>query len=104
MDVRNEILSRIKEVVHELDQEAEVFLYGSQARGDSGEESDWDLLILVPHPTDLSEEQRFRHKLLEVELHYGIAISTFLKARDEWNEKFSVTPLYHNISREGIQL
>jgi uncharacterized protein len=101
---KSEILSRIKETVLAIDQDAEVLLFGSQARGDARDDSDWDLLILVPHPTDLKEEQKFRHKLLEIELQYGVAISTMLKSREEWQERLDITPLYKNISREGIAL
>jgi len=101
---KTEILSRIKNSIQELDKDAEVILFGSQARGDAKEESDWDLLILVPHPTNLQEEQIFRHKLFELELKYGVAISTMVKSKEEWNEKFSITPLYQNISREGVEI
>lgn len=101
---KTKILSRIKNSIQELDKDAEVILFGSQARGDAKEESDWDLLILVPHPTNLQEEQIFRHKLFELELQYGVAISTMVKSKEEWNEKFSITPLYQNISREGVEI
>lgn len=101
---KSEILNRIKETVLKIDEAAEVLLFGSQARGEAGVESDWDLLILVPHPADLKEEQKFRHKLIEIELEYGVAISTMVKSKEEWQEKLHVTPLFQNISREGVKL
>lgn len=104
MGTKSKIEKSIKRAILEVEKEAEVFLFGSQARGEANPESDWDILILVPHPVDLQEEQKFRHKLLEIELKYGIAISTMLKSHEEWNGRLSVTPLFKNISQEGVLL
>jgi len=101
---KGKILNRIKEIVLEIDETAEVLSFSSQARGEAGVESDWDILILVPHSTDLKEEQKFRHKLIEIELEYGVAISTLVKSKEEWQEKLHVTPLFQNISQEGVIL
>lgn len=46
---KSEILNCIKETVLAIDETAEVILFGSQARGEAGVESDWDLLILFPN-------------------------------------------------------
>ena len=40
------VVNKVKEIVHRHDKEAEVILFGSRARGDWHEESDWDFLIL----------------------------------------------------------
>jgi len=97
-------LQQIKKVVKSVEPKSEIILYGSRARGDEREDSDWDLLILVPYTADLKEEQKFRHKLFDVELEFDQAISTLVKSRKEWESKFRVTPLYHNIEQEGITL
>lgn len=47
MTNNSEILEEIKRVVLQVDFDAEVVLFGSRARGDFHEESDWDLLVLV---------------------------------------------------------
>ncbi len=101
---KSEILSKIKKYVNEIDLEAEVILFGSQARNEDREDSDWDILILTPSPSNLSREQIFRHKLFELELEYGIALSTFVYSKSEWENKYQVTPLYQNISQEGISI
>lgn len=74
----------------------------ARARGDAREESDWDILILTPKAVNLKVEQAFRHKLFELELEYGQAISTFVYSKADWNGRHRVTPLYHNIEEEGI--
>jgi len=98
------IKKRIKANVAEIDPDAEVILFGSQARGDEGSESDWDVLILVNDPVTFQLEQRFIENMFELELELAIAISPFVYARSDWKGKHSITPLYQNISEEGVQL
>jgi predicted nucleotidyltransferase len=98
------ILMQIKKTVLEIEPNSEIILYGSRARGDEREDSDWDLLILVPYHAGLKEEQKFRHKLFDVELQYGQAISTLVKSKKDWEGKFRITPLYHNIMHEGVTI
>lgn len=63
---KEQILSRIKESVNEIEPQSEIILFGSKARGDYRDDSDWDLLILIPSQVDLAVEQKFRHKLFEL--------------------------------------
>jgi len=102
--LEKEILIKVKQVVKELEPLAEIVLYGSRARGDVHEESDWDLLILIPKNVDFKEEQRFRHKLFDLELEYGQAISTLVKSKKDWVGDFRFTSLFQNIQKEGIRL
>ena len=102
MNLHQRILTEIKKTVRGIEPRSEIILFGSRARGDQREDSDWDLLILTPSQAGLKEEQIFRHRLFELELRFGVAISTLVKSREEWDGRFSVTPLYENISREGV--
>lgn len=101
---KSKILLEIKKYVSEIDAQAEVILFGSQARNEERTDSDWDILILTNSPSDLNNERTFRHKLFELELEYGIALSTFVYSKSEWNDKFQVTPLYQNIKQEGVKI
>ena len=101
---KEEILSRIKRSVNEIEPQSEIILFGSKARGDDRDDSDWDLLILIPSQVDLTVEQKFRHKLFELELEYGQAFSTFVYSRSDWDNKLRITPLYKNVEREGIRI
>ncbi len=98
------LLKKIKACVEEIDPQSKVILFGSRSRGEAREDSDWDILILTSGSIDLKVEQKFRHKLFELELEFGQAISTFVYSKEDWNGKQRVTPLYQNVQREGIAL
>ncbi len=95
----------IKKIVTDTDSSARVILFGSRATGNARSDSDWDILILLNRPTvKLKDGQIFRHKLHDLELQTGEAISTFVYSQQEWENKYSITPLYRNIQKEGIAL
>lgn len=51
---KEQILQKIISVINDNAPESEVYLYGSQARGDSNKLSDWDLLIISPVASSIS--------------------------------------------------
>ncbi|HAQ19681.1 MAG TPA: nucleotidyltransferase domain-containing protein [Prolixibacteraceae bacterium] len=105
MKTRNTVvLSRIKNLVREIDPTSDVILYGSRARGEEHPESDWDLLILVNTQTDLDYERVFRHRLYEIELELGEAFSVSVYNKKEWKLNHWMTPLYQNIAKEGLRI
>jgi len=103
MKRKNKILAEIKKAVLEVDSNAEVILFGSNARGTAHQESDWDILILTNNKVDSQIKSFFGQSLLQVELAFAIAISTIIKNKTEW-EDFENTDLYQNIGDEGILL
>jgi uncharacterized protein len=85
--------------------DSEIYLYGSQGRGDSKKYSDWDLLILLnlkDIPFDL--ETKVMDDFYDVELETGAIISPLIYSKNDWNEKYSMTPLYENIKKEGVRI
>jgi len=65
-----------------VDPAAEAILFVSRARGDSGTESDWDILILVDKDNVTWEnEWKFRHKLYDIELSISQPISSISYCR-----------------------
>ena len=104
-DREENILKKIKEIVYKTDPSAEIILYGSHARGTARQYSDWDLLILLSRQNiTLETEQTFRHNLYDIEIDTGEIISTYVVSKNDWETKYSITPLYANIKREGLHL
>lgn len=100
-----QILQMITEKISELEPDSEVILYGSRARGQAGDDSDWDILVLLhKDEVTLKTEQKFRRHLLDVELQIGEPISIFVRSKSEWETKHRITPFYKSIKQEGIRL
>ena len=96
------ILLKIKQLVNLAEPSATIILYGSQARGQSNKQSDIDILILVDHDKiTYSEEQRIKYPLYDLEFETGEVISPMVFSEREWNSKFSITPFYSNVMKEG---
>ncbi|MFC0878772.1 nucleotidyltransferase domain-containing protein [Saccharicrinis sp. FJH2] len=102
---REQILQKIIWVVDKNAPDSEVYLYGSQARGNAKKLSDWDLLILLNNPSVPFEfETKFMDAFYELELETGEIISPLIYSKSEWNSNYSITPLFENIKKEGIKL
>lgn len=99
------IVYRIVSMANKTVPDAEVYLYGSRARGTAHKLSDWDVLVLLNSVNISFEfETNLMNKFFELELETGEIISPMIYSRQEWNEKYSITPLFENIQREGIRI
>lgn len=97
----NEILKEIKQAVLQVDSEADVLLFGSRARGDFHEESDWDVLVLMDkEESDYEFKSRIRDALYSLELKLGEVISGVIRNRVFW-EKLNATPFYWEVQKDG---
>lgn len=95
-----EFLQQVKRSILEIDPQAEVWLFGSRARGDAREDSDWDFLVLTDKPVDRSLKNQLRDNLFEVELSSNKIIGSVIHSKTEWEDNYKVTPLYRNIKRD----
>ena len=94
----------IRNYINSIDPTADVILYGSRARGDERQDSDWDILILTNYAADLETERKFRNKLYDLELETGEAFSVFVYFQNDWQTKQKITPFYYNVSHEGVRI
>ncbi len=105
MNKRTEnITGRIRSEIKSIDPTAQVILFGSRARGDARQDSDWDILILIKDKVTTEIERSFRYRLFDLELETGEVFSTFVYNTDTWNKKHKVTPFYRSIKQEGVLL
>ncbi len=98
------ITSRIRKEIKSIDPNAKIILFGSRARGDAKQDSDWDILILIKDKVSIEIERAFRDKLFDLELETGEVFSTFIYNSEIWNKKHRITPFYKSIKLEGILL
>jgi predicted nucleotidyltransferase len=101
----NKIINEIVRMANLKYPDSEIYLYGSRARGDSKNFSDWDLLILLNRqniPFDVETE--VMDDFYDVELETGAVISPLIYSKSDWDERHSMTPLFENIKKEGIRI
>ena len=98
---KSEILRKIKNSVVKYDAEAEVYLYGSRARGDYRSDSDWDILVISPNEKiTFDYELQLRDGIVDLELNSGESISILVYSKKDWIGKRAISPLFTNVSKE----
>jgi uncharacterized protein len=101
---RKEILKAIKNTLKTITPDAKTILFGSQARGDSKSDSDWDILIILDKPKiEPTDFDTISYPLYELGWQEGEFFSVKLYTKSEWLKR-SFTPFYKNIEKEGILL
>ena len=84
---------------------ARIIVYGSFARGDSRNDSDIDLVILLDKLKITREDEiRITYPLYDIEFESGQIISPLVISRADWETRHRITPFYKNVKKEGIEL
>lgn len=97
------ILSIVKKKIHEVDPDARIILFGSRARNNFAENSDWDFLVLTKMKVTRDFKNKICDTLFEAELETEEILTGIIQNQNDW-ENYAETPIYKNISAEGILL
>lgn len=99
-------LLKVKEKIIEIEPEAELYLFGSRARGDFNDDSDWDFLIILPGIITFSRRYAITKNTNQFEFVENIFFNRIYYSKDEWyNDKFvQLTPFYKNVLKDAIKL
>jgi len=102
---KDNILGLVKQKVSALAPHARLSLFGSRATGNYHEDSDYDILIIVPqNEWNMSIKQEIENLLLEAGLTEGVFINAFVESKENWETDPGLYPLYLNAEKEGILL
>ncbi len=95
--VRDSILSMLPN--------ADIILYGSRARGEANQLSDWDFLVLLDTQTTRGLVRQIRDKLYDAELEMDSILSAIVRSKKEWeSDDYSILPFKKEVERDGVLL
>ncbi len=87
-----------------LTPEDQLFLYGSRARGDNDEYSDWDILIITRNKYTNDEQfEKFIYPLTLYGQEHNQEISVITYSKEEW-EANNTSLFYKNVTKDRIRL
>ena len=101
---RDSVLDLIRTTIRTAEPDAQIILYGSRARGDYRDDSDWDVIVILDKPPmPHYERSEIACDLWQKGLDVGEEINAFVFTKDQWN---SAPPslFKYNIRNEGVQL
>ena len=102
---RKEIVNKAEQAIRAVEPDAEIILFGSEARGDARPGSDIDLLVLLSgDKLSFDRESVICGDLLLLEGQTGISISPKIYLKKNWENRPILTPFYMNVMQEGIGL
>lgn len=97
---RQQILENIQQVGRKtLPPNSSLLLFGSQARGDAKQGSDWDLLILLDKPKIFLDDYDVAYPFRELGWDLGEEINPQVYSKKEWAD-YSFTPFFKNVEHD----
>lgn len=102
---QSEMMAVWKQVAkHVLPLGSQVWLYGSRARKEAREDSDWDLLILIDKDQLVSnDEDLYSYPFVVEGWKHASAASPLLFTYKDW-QKRSASPFYSNVEHDKIRI
>ena len=101
---KEDMIKAMRKVLNSIDHTVQAILFGSRARGDAKEGSDWDVLVLIDKPrVTLLDYDKYSYPLRELGWDLNEIINPVLFSTKEWNENH-FTMFNHNVMDEGIAI
>ena len=105
MKANTEIVNQIKLVASEFLPNSEVLLFGSRARDESIDDSDYDLLIVTPNSLSPRSKIPLRTSIRKALLSQGIRTDVLIQSRSEIDQKKQLPGhIIRNIMSEVVSL
>jgi len=102
--MNQQIFSEIQALKRQLLPNERLILFGSQARGDAREDSDWDLLVLLDkEKKKYEDEDIYGYPFTEIGLRHKTYISVKIYTKNDWKKRIP-TPFYKNVEHDGIEI
>jgi len=80
----------------------DVILFGSQARGDSNKDSDYDILVILKQDYTYQDERKIINLCYDIDLKYDIIIDVHILSTKELKSLRGKQPIFINALRNGI--
>lgn len=104
MDKKEKVLNMIRETVRATEPDAEIILYGSRARGDARQDSDWDIIVILNKPP-MPHQERYAiaYDVWDKGQDIGEEINVLVYTKDQWRDA-PPSLFKYNVREEGIKL
>ncbi|MBU4373879.1 MAG: nucleotidyltransferase domain-containing protein [Euryarchaeota archaeon] len=107
MNSKNEILEKLKSILNEMNLKySKILLFGSRARGNFREESDWDFLIVLKKPLDVKTKKELWFDIYKKlhEFYPFISFDIVLKDAESFEEEKTIANTISNeVYLEGVE-
>lgn len=100
-----EMLLALKSAILERAPDSGILLYGSAARGERREDSDYDVMVIVKPGLPPETRSQISEIAFSIGLEYNSVISTLVYTCEEWESPVCVgSPFHDRVSREAVLL